>query len=267
MTAPKKKDAPKTLIYKPYLRGTWASAAAARRGARIFLYVAVSAFFYLFLGQALAIGSPPLRILLNVAVLAGFGALLYAEGMKAGEDDVAFAQIALKRKEAGQAITRAEVDRCFHPLKGFFTALMGVLPFILLALALAVLTGPQQHLGTLPAWLTPYLRREDISLALSYYQNGQGLGMVDILRMVVRAVIFPLVNIVGSKNEAGILLLERLSPLAVCLAPLGYALGYWRGEAARARVHGEIADDTRRRVRRQNREKRLRQPRKPDQLV
>lgn len=260
-------DKKPALVYKPYLEGRWLSLLAARRGLRVLVYLLLFTLVYLFIGQALMFDNLVLRILLNVMVLLGFAGLLFNEGGKAGLDDVAFSEIALQRQEAGKLISEAERQRCFHPLKGFFTAFVGVLPLLLLALVFSFITSEVHYqLGGLPSWLQGFERRADVGQALAYYHEPGKFGLVDTLRVIVRLAIFPFVNMVGTGSSKAMLTLERLSPLLVLLLPLGYGLGYTQGKKLRARVHGAISTDTRRRVQKERRERRRRRQ-EPNQLV
>lgn len=257
-----------TLVFKPYLKGTVASKLAARRGLRILGYLFIFVLVYLFIGQALMFDSLILRLLLNIAALLGFAGLLYNDGAKMGLDDVSFAEIALQRQEAGQQITAAEKDRCFHPLKGFLTAAVGVLPLFLLALVFAFLAREITYsLGGLPSWLQGFERRADVGHALAYYHEPSSFGLVDTLRVIIRLSIFPFINIAGADSARTLLLLERLSPLLVCVLPAAYGLGYMQGHKLRASVHGAISSDAKRRVRREKRERKRRRQQEPNQLV
>lgn len=96
---PKKQAAP---IHKPFLKGPWHSGFAIRRGFHILGYQILLVFIFLFIGQLLMVDSVLLRILLNLLVVIGFGSLMYAEGAKAGVDDVSYAEIALSRVRDGE---------------------------------------------------------------------------------------------------------------------------------------------------------------------
>lgn len=255
-----------SLVYKPYLRGNWHSGLAAKRGLRILVYLLVFMFVYLFIGQVLLFDSVILRTMANLTVILACGALLYNDGAKVGMDDVAFAEIALTRQQAGSEVSQADRNRCYHPLKGFFTALMGTLPLILVSLVFAFIATEQHYqLGGLPGWVEGFERRADVGLALQYYHQHQGIGLEGVLRIIVRLLLFPYINIVGTGSSAALLWVERLSPLLVCVMPLGYALGYLQGPRLRAGVHGAIHTDTRRRVRKQKKERASRQ--QPRNLV
>lgn len=256
-----------TLVYKPYLKGRCASLLAARRGLRILAYLLVFVLVYLFIGQALMFDSLILRLLLNIAALLGFAGLLYNDGAKMGLDDVSFAEIALQRRESGKDISSSELDRCFHPMKGFVSAAVGVLPIFLLALVFAMLTKEITYsLGGLPSWLQGFERRADVGQALAYYHEPAHFGLVDVLRVIVRLSIFPFINIVGADSSKTLLLLERLSPLLVLIVPAAFGLGYMQGHKLRARVHGAISSDAIRRVKRERRERKRRRQ-EPNQLV
>ncbi len=264
---PAAKKNPKTpQIRKPYLRGRAVSAMAVRRGLRVFAYLIVSAVLFLFLGQLLALESAWLRTLLNLAVIIAFCGLLFGEGARMGEGDVTFAEIALNRKSEGRALAPGDLSRCYHPAKGFLTALAGAFPLMLLCLAYAFMAQESRYtLGTLPSWLTAYENRADVALALSYYGERAGLQIADLMRMAVRLLVFPYVNLLGSGSGAGMLLVERLSPALLLIAPLFYGLGYTQGERYRALVHGGIAVNQRKAEKR--RKKQRPQRREPRQLV
>ncbi len=265
--AKKNKPAVKPPVKKPYLRGKAFSALAFRRGLRILSYVLVSAVLYFFLGQLMVIDIVWLRVLINSAIIFAFCALLYGSGARDGETDVSFGEIAWNRREQGQEVSEADLAKCYHPLKGFAAVLLGTLPLVLLCLVYALIAVRDHYtLGSLPSWMTGYLHRQDIGLALAYYQDRAGIGIADILRLVVRLLIFPFVNMAGSRNADALLLIERLSPLLVLVAPMFYGIGYLRGEHYRAMVHGGIAANARRQARRK---KKQQQPRRqePRQLV
>lgn len=245
-----RKQAPQ--IKKPYLRGRAVSALAFKRGFKILGFLLVSAFLFLFLGQVMVIDIAWLRVLINLAIIAGFAALMFSSGASQGEGDVSFAEIALNRQNEGKTVSNEDLARCFHPLKGFVTVLAGTLIFVIICLVYAFMAKKDAYtLGVLPTWLSAYQGRQDIALALDYYRDVKAFGLMDVLRIIVRLLIFPFINLVGSNNPDGVLLVERLSPLLVLVAPSFYGFGYLRGEAIRAMVHGGIAKNARKAARRQ----------------
>lgn len=254
-------------VKKPYLKGKAFSFLALRRGLSVFAYIAVSALLFLFLGQIMVLDVAWLRVVINVAMVAGFASLMYSSGVNRGENDVSFAEIALARQQEGKPVGKEDLNRCFHPAKGYVTMFFGALPFVLLCLGHALTATRETYsLGALPSWVSAYQNRLDISLALSYYKDFKAFGLADGLRILTRLLIFPFINIAGQGNPDGILLVEWLSPLLVLLAPFFYGVGYYRGEAYRALVHGGIAFNAKRTARRQKKKKAVRRS-EPKQLV
>ena len=249
---PAKSKKPVVLINKPFLKGPWHSSFAMKRGFRILGYQVILVFIFLFIGQILMVESVLLRVFLNLSVILSFCSLMYVDGSRAGLEDVSYAEIVYNRKEDGKQLTVSELARCYNPGKGFYSVIVGMLPFFILAIIFAVITKEQFYtLGGLPAWVQTFERRADIGLALAYYHESQGLGFVGILRIIIRLLLFPYINMVGTESSAALLLLERLSPLLIMIIPTSYALGYLRGPSLRARVHGSISADKKRRKRRE----------------
>ncbi|NLX83601.1 MAG: hypothetical protein GXZ04_07290 [Clostridiales bacterium] len=265
----KKKKAANLQIKKPFLRGKPFSGLAIKRGLRILTYLLLSTILYFFLGQLMVIDVPWLRILVNLVVLVAFAGLMYSNGAREGEGDVSYAEIAYARKQEGKTVSREDLNRCFHPAKGFATALAGTLPLMLLCLVYALMAVKDTYsLGALPSWVSAYLKKPDISLALSYYHDYAGIGAADILRLVVRLLVFPFVNMVGSRNADALLFVERLSPILVLIVPMFYGVGYLRGESYRSRVHGGIAANAKRTAQKQRKKKKVAaRKQEPKQLV
>lgn len=229
-------------IQKPFLQGNAFSPYVIKRGARVFALTLVSAFLFLFVGQLLVVTSGILKVLINVGTLAMFAMFMYWEGARLGEDDVAFAEIAYQRRENGMPVSKEDLNRCFHPIKGFVIVLMGLAPLLILTMLFAVIAVKQVYqLGSLPSWLAAFERNRDIHLALNYYQQSTPMGIEGVLRVIVRLLLFPFVSLFGADNANNMLLMERLSPLLVSIAPSFYGVGYLTGPYRRALVHGDIA--------------------------
>jgi len=244
MQPTQKKTKPRAAVQavrKPALTGRAVSMLAARRGLKVLAYLLMYALLYFFLGQLLVMDAAWLRAIMNLAALAGLFYLMFHEGAKTGEGDAAFAEIAMSRAQAGKPASGQDLDRCYHPGKGFFTAIVGVLPLLLLSVAYA-LTAVREHvgLGALPSWLGAYESRADVSLALSYYHESVAMTAADVLRLVVRLLVFPYVNLLGAGGADALLRVDRLSPLLVLIAPAFYAAGYLRGPQLRAKIHSGI---------------------------
>lgn len=266
-TTAKKKKPKKTLIYQPYLKGRWRTRLAAKRGLRVLSYYLIYIFLYVVLGAVMSFDSLFLRIVCNGALVIACVLLQYVNGTRDGENEVAIAEIAYQRRQSGQSVAPADIDRCFHPLKGWYTMLFGVaLPFVI-ALVAAVTAQPQVYeLQALPGWVSAFESQEDVYAAFSYYPTSGSLAPLDILRIVVRLVILPFANMAGADNAARFLV-DRISPLLVIIPAFGYPLGYLQGRRIRAMIHGNIATNTKRaqrKARKAIRERRARSQQKKE---
>ena len=240
-------------VYKPYLRGNMFSSLAFRRGLRVLAVMVLFAFLGVLVSGVFAFDSSMLRILLNGVLLMLGGAILFNEGSRFGEGDVAFAEIALKRQNEGKEVTDKDRDTCYHPGKGFVSALIGAAPFFLIAVAYSLTAKQQTYtLGALPGWVQSYEVQDEIGPALAYYHESASAGLAGYLRLIVRLVLFPYMNMFGAGDYGKLYVLDKLSPLLTLLVPICFGFGYLRGPHLRALVHGNI----RLARRRQNRQQR-----------
>ena len=265
----KKKNAP-TPVYKPYLRGNMVSRLAARRGLKILGLMLLFIFFGVLAGGSFGFKSAALRLVLNLAVLLFCCVLMYNEGSRMGESDVTFAEIAQKRLDEGRGVDPKDRDVCYHRGQGFFTALVGAAPFFLIALVYALIAHKQTYtLGALPDWVQGYESQSEIGGALAYYHETASAGLEDILRLLVRLMLFPYINSFGAGSYDRLFLLDRLSPLLALPVPLCYGLGYLRGPYLRALVHGNIRMARRRhnKKERKAREQRARKAQQKKELI
>lgn len=267
--ANKKKNAAQP-VYKPYLKGTMFSGLAAKRGLKVFALIAIYAFFGLLASGVFGLDTVWLRVLMN-GVLVAFGCMLmFNEGAKLGEGDVAFAEIALRRQEDGTKATKKELDACYHPGKGLASMLIGVAPFLILTILYALVAKRQTYaLGALPSWVQSYEVQDEIGQGLAYYHQSGVIGLADVLRLLVRLVLFPYMNMLGGGDYDRLFLLDRLSPLLVLIIPAFYAFGYTMGPRQRALVHGNIRMARRRHNRneRKAREQRARKVQQKKELI
>ena len=265
-----KEKKPIAPVVKPFLKGN-PTDERTLPGALGFLGVLLMIIVMSFLVcSALTMGNDILRIALNILVEAVILLLVYNSAAGKGADAVARGEILYQRKEQGKSFSASEKAICFHPAKGYLTALLGSLPILLCALALA-LTAHRQTTGagTLPGWLTAYQRRSDIGNALVAYTGQTAMGLEDILRLIVRIAVMPFISMVGSENKDGLLLMERLSPLIVLLPACAYGTGYLQGRRERTRIHTGIAESNKKRVRREKKARKARmalKPKTPEQL-
>ena len=268
MTEKNKKPAEK--VVKPYITGSPTdekTLPGALGFLGMLLLIGVMSFLVC---SSLSFDSLPLRILLNGVVALAGPAVLYSNAVGKGAEAVARGEILWQKKEKGKDYSASEKAICFHPMKGYLTALIGSLPILLCAAALAVMAAPQTtEAGTLPGWLNAYRRRSDIGNALAAYAAAPGLTAEDALRMIVRVALMPFVAMIGGENRQGMLLLERLSPLILLIPACAYGTGYLQGRRERTRIHTGIAESIRQRARRERKARKKRaagKPRTPEQL-
>ena len=239
------------LVFKPYQRGTLLSGLAVKRGLRLLIYYGVFVLVHLALGNILQTDNAVFRVAANGLLLAGEAGILFLDGAKLGETETARGEIAHQRAQAGKPVDRADLDRCFHPGKGWIIALAAAVPLLLVCVFYALTAKKQVYsLQALPDWVAAYEGHEEIAQGLQYYAQPQPFSGLDILRIAVRLLIFPFVCLAGA-DSAALLALDRLSPLLACVPLLGYPLGYRTGPRARAQVHGSIRASARRKKRRE----------------
>lgn len=261
------KNKQRKLIYKPILRGNWHSGKAALRGLKILAYYGAFAVAFLLMGMMLGFDNDLLRWVTNMALVAICAMILFSVGARAGEEEVNFGEIAYAYREAGKEVSAKELERCYHPLKGWFTFACAAAVILLLTVPHALTAQRQTYsLQPLPAWVTAFRGHEEITAPLSYYSTGLSLTGWDALRVIVRVLVFPFSSAVGVRNVDGMLAVDRLSPLLALIPALAYPIGYLTGPRARAAVHGDISASIRRK---QRREKKARQARteKKNELI
>lgn len=256
----KKKKKGMKPVYLPYLRGNIFSGAAVKRAVKIAGYMLMFMFINILLGGAMTFENVFLRVAANLVLLAVGAIVLYGEGVNQGETDVGFAEIAQKRLDEGHNVAASEHDLCYHPIKGFFSAAVGALPFFIICLVFSFIAQKQRFaLGVLPSWVTAYESQTEVSQALAYYSEATAVSLETILRVVVRLINFPYVTMMDVNNYDTMYLIDKLSPLLCLTLPLCYAIGYTRGPLMRALVHGNIRQNNRKH---NKREKRARQQRR-----
>lgn len=243
-----KKKKKKALVYKPYQKGIWHSGAAVKKGLKLLAYFALFAFIYLVPGSALQFDSVFLRVVFNLVMMLICAGIVYVDGARLGENEVAYGEIVYNRREAGGEVSRKELAGCYHPFKGVFIMLVAAVPLALLALPHAVMAQKQVYaLQALPSWLTRSMgNNEEIMAPLRYYQTEVSVGALDILHIVIRLLTFPFVNIASPRGADAVLLVDRLSPLLCWLPAVAFPIGYWTGPRSRAQIHGNIKTNRKR---------------------
>ena len=238
-------------ISKPYLKGNILSRLVVIRGLKLWAYPLIFMLLNLFIGAAFSFeGIPLLRIPLNLILIIFTIMLLFSNGQNTGYGDITLAEIMYNHRQEGKTVSQNDLDRCYHPLKGVVTALIGYLPFLILSLVYALTVQRQQFtLPALPSWVNSYENHSAFILPLQYYQTTEPMTAGMILRLVMRLILYPYINLVGSRDTGMMLMVDRLSPVALLLPYIGYAAGYLRGRNSRAMLHGNIAAADRKRRR------------------
>lgn len=256
-------------VRKPIYLGDWHGRDAMRKARTVFFGVLLVSFLYLIAGVLLSLNSLVLRIMYSLVLVAAAFLYFYYQGMSAGQSDASLGEIIYQRSVNGKPISPAEHNRCYHPLKGYYAALLGVLPFFLLALVFAILTVEERYsLGVLPTWLTPYTRHSGIGDALQYYTQREGVTALLVIKIIVRSMTMPFINVAVKLGTGTVLLFERLAPIWVLIAPLGFGIGYRQGPKMRNRINTGIAIGDRRKKQREKRERKVRQHNKgPERLI
>ena len=264
---------PVEIVRKPIVPGSWHGKDARRLAYRRFLSVLATTAVYLFGSILLSIDALWGRILMAFALAGGATYYQYVLGITQGENDAAYGEILYGRKQEGVTVPESECDRSYHAAKGFFASLIGAAPFVLFALVYAFMAKPVYYsLGVLPSWTESMMSQTEFATGLVHYTIRDGFGVLDGMRILARAMIMPFVNIASYFGNQAVLLAERLSPLMVLLSPLGYAVGYLRGQHLRDMVNTGIkmGDDRKKKREIKARKKRQRQQkasRGPQQLV
>lgn len=258
-------------INKSFLTGAAADERTVKNGLK-FLGTMILVVFIAFIACAsAAFENIILRLLINCAVIILSLIIFYNNGTKCGTEDVTRGEILWQKQEKGQSFSASERKMCFHPIKGYLIGLIGTVLFLIPAVILALNTSVQTtDSGTLPSWMQAYVKRSDIGNALINYTQPSGMSFIDYIRAIVRATILPFVNITGSTNKSGLVILERLSPLILLLPPAAYGTGYLTGKNIRKQIHNVISENDKKRIRKEQKKRnaRLRQSqnREPEKL-
>lgn len=256
-------------VKKPFLQGSWHGRDAWKLTLKRALSILAVSALYLLVGALLNFEGLWARILTCVAIVGLVVYYQFYQGMTQGENDTSFGEIMYARQADGREVTAGDRERCFHAFKGFFAALMGAVPFVVFAIVFACLTKPVGYaLGVLPSWTEGMLQQSEFGDALRYYQTQSGIGAFDIMRVIDRAMVMPFINVATYFGEDATVLVERLSPALILLAPVGYGLGYLQGPALRTRINTGIKMGDEKKKRRERKARKQRQRSKtPERLI
>ena len=264
----KKSKKPVKIVSKPFVHGEVTDQHTLGSSIKFFLVLMGTMLAFLALGTTLAFDFPVVTLLLNGGLLAGALIMYMNSGATKAVVLVTQGEVLQSRLDDGRNIDKGDKRASFHKYKGLVTALLGTLPFFIMALILAFTAQRQMtSTGTLPSWIGYYEDRPEIGEALKHYHIGDTMTVTAFCRIAVRMLLMPMVAIVGTTNFDGLLVLERLSPVLVLLPAVAYGVGYARGPQVRARVHTTIAASKRKRARKEKRLQRERRQRsEPEQL-
>ena len=270
----KGKKTPVELVRKPIIRGSWHGKDAYKIAWKRFLSVLASTAIYLFGCILLNLDVLWARVLMSLTLVMGVMYYQYVNGITQGENDAAYGEIIYARRESGKNVPAEECERSYHPMKGIFASVVGAAPFMLICLVFAFMAKPVYYtLGMLPAWTEGLMSQTEFGTGLIHYAVEEPFTLTDTLRLMVRSMAMPFINIATSISVETVLVAERLSPLFVLLSPLGYGLGYLGGQHLRDQVNTgiKVGDDRKKKREMKARKKRQRQQRTttkgPERLV
>lgn len=256
-------------VTKPFMRGSLMDKGTVKSGVYFYFAMLLMVLANLLLGSMSSWDIPWMNILFSSILVLMIYAVFYMNGTGKGTAAVNHGEMMLQRQESGRTVEDKDRAACYHPGKGFVIGLIGTVPILLCALVLAVVAKVQYTgLGALPGWIDNLQRQPEMAAALAHYTQPVELTIEDITRLLVRLHILPYVNMVGATNREGLLLLERISPLIVCLPALSYGVGYTQGVQMRTRVHTDIAAGKRKRAQKERRQRqaRVKAAKGPEQL-
>ncbi len=256
-------------VVKPYLQGSWNGRDAKQKGIKMILSILFVSFLYLLLGVLLSFNSVALRAITSFVIVAFAAMYMFFQGANTGESDTGFAEIMYQHQADGRTVVPSDLERCYHPNKGLYIALIGVAPFLLITLLFAFTAQPIHYtLGALPSWLDGTTQQTHVGEALSYYGMQESNMFLSILRIIVRSMTMPFINVSLLLGSNAVLWAERLTPLWILVAPLAYGFGYRQGPRLRVKINTGIAIGLRNKRRKQRKERKARNAaRKPEQLI
>ena len=257
-------------VRKPFLKGKPTDENTFRNILRFFGLMLLLVFMTFIVCTMTGFSSAVLRIAVNLAIETLILFILFNRGTVHGTEAVSRGEILYQHQVRGQEVTENERKLPYHPAKGFLNGILGTLLMLIPAIVLAFTAQRQMTgAGVLPGWMESYLRRDDIGNALVSYTNPGGISVTEILRIIVRICIMPFISMIGGENKEALLIAEKLSPILLLLPACAYGIGYLQGPKARARIHTEIAENTKKRIRREKKARKTRQrtrPHGPQQL-
>lgn len=260
-------------VVKPLLYGPWNSKDATRKGFKLMLSILFISFIYILLGLLLSFDSTILRIMSSTIIIFFAAYYMFTSGTAAGETDAHYSEIMYEHKKEGKSVTEQDLARCYHGAKGFYEIGIALIPYLIITLVFAVMTEPIVYsLGVLPSWLEYPIKQTNTGDALAYYTAGTTAMFFPILRVIVRAMTMPFINVALLLGDNCVLWTERLTPLFISVAPLAYSFGYLQGPQIRTRVNTGIKIGVHKKKRKARKDKKTRtqqpkSPKSPERLI
>lgn len=198
------------------------------------------------------------RSVISAVMIFAVLAYFFSEGLAKGAFDAANSRQIAKLEKDGHAISANMDASCYHPLKVVAgLALFFAVP-LALAAYLAVITKPYTYaLQDLPTWMSAnYAMREDVFAPLSAYTHMQAVSASEWVRVIVRLLIMPYINLFEDPMRM-VQLIDRLSPVMMLSYPLSYFVGYLFGPRSDAKLKTQQKKAKRAAVRKQQKKKSL----------
>lgn len=245
----KKKKKP--LIYEPYYKGrAWTGAPMIKQALKVFCYFLFFCIMYAIVGSALSFDSFALRLIANGLVLFVCGSVIFNKGLVMGEEDVGLGEIVYSRLEEGKPVEEKDKKLSYHALRGWLIFLLAIVPVLAVTIPAAIGAEREMYVRqTQPAWVNAFEDQEEIALPLDHMNQKEERTAKDIFSLLSRILILPYVGIFTAKNKDALFMLEKLAPVLAVLPGLTFPIGYMMGPHARARVHGDIAQNKKRQKR------------------
>lgn len=243
------------LVYKPFHKGPLWNGGIVKQALRLFCYFLFFTIMYVIVGSSLTVGGTVVRVIANGLILLVCAGVVYNSGIASGDGDVALGEIVHTRLQEGKPVAEKDKKQCYHPLRGLVVFGLAILPVLLMTVPAAIGAEKQLYnLQALPDWVKSFSSHDEIAAPLAYYQADGGKGLMDVLKLLSRLMVYPFICMVSSENLDALLWIDRLAPVLAILPGVAYPIGYMAGPASRAKVHGDIARNKRKQIRKQKKQ-------------
>lgn len=247
------------VVTAPFLKGQPWDHTSIKTSLGLFGSQAAIMLGYLILGAVMLWGNQVVRVIINLIIYLLVLMCYFQAGTTRGASAVNQGEMLFNRQKRDGKIEKKELDMAYHPAKGFLMGIAGCIPFFICAVILAATASEvTSTIGGLPSWVSG-IHTDEFKDGIAFYSMQDPINVTDVMRVVIRLLIMPLVNIFDSSNAGSMLLMERLSPLFVMIPGVMYGAGYIRGKAVRTAVHSAVAAGKKKRAKKERRERKQRQ--------